>query len=77
MGWFKTEEEIKDSKVIDIRSRRKGKLRRRVSKIEEEGEFVTIEIRSDLLPEVSFMEEEETVEEEENVSTVYISNISE
>ena len=75
MGWFKTEEEIKENKVIDIRTRKSVNPRRLVSRIEEEGEFVTIEIKSNLLPEVSFSEEE-ILEEEENVSTIDISDIS-
>ena len=77
MGWFKTEEEIKESKAIDIRTRKTVNPRRRVSKIEEEGEFVTIERVSGLLPEITFTEEEDAIEEEENVSTIHISNISE
>ena len=74
MGWFKTEEEIQETKVIlEIEEMNP---RRAVSKIEEEGEFVTIELRTEALPVVSFSEEEDS-EEKENVSTIHISNISE
>lgn len=76
MGWFKTEQEFEEIRIKQ-RKLNSVKPRRRVSKIEEEGEFVTIEIKSSLLPDLTFSEEEETVDEEENVSTIHISNISE
>ncbi len=78
MSWFKKhiEEEQEERKIIDIRTRKAIKPRRRTSNIEEEGEFVTINFDSKLMPTVTFEEEEEIVEEE-NVSTINISNISE
>ena len=79
MSWFRKEEEIKEEiNVIDIKTRKTIKRRQNVSKIEEEGEMVTIALDAKLMPQVTFVDEQIlSEEEEENVSTVNISDISE
>ena len=79
MGWFKTEEELEKINLVDFQVRKTMMPRRVVSRIEEEGEFVTIRVNASTLPVVSFTEiEDEELEpqEEQDVSTIHSSNIS-
>ena len=76
MGWFKTEEEIKESKIVNIANRRSGNPRQSTSRVIEEGEFVTIKANPNVLPVISFSEEELESEEEEDVSSINNSDIS-
>ena len=74
MGWFRTETE--ETNIIDIKTRKAIKTPRSVSKIEEEGEMVTIALDEKLMPQVTFTDQQ-IGKEEENVSTDDISDISE
>tara|TARA_B100000427_G_scaffold269465_1_gene235830 strand:- start:553 stop:777 length:225 start_codon:yes stop_codon:yes gene_type:complete len=74
MGWFRRESE--ESKIIDIKTRKAIKSQQRPSSIEEEGEFVTIALNEQLMPEITFTDER-AEEEKEDVSTNNISDISE
>ncbi len=74
MGWFRTE--IEETKIIDIKTRKAIKTPRSVSKIEEEGEMVTIALDEKLMPQVTFTDQQ-IGKEEEDVSTDDISDISE
>ena len=74
MGWFRTETE--ETNIIDIKTRKAIKTPGSVSKIEEEGEMVTIALYEKLMPQVTFTDQQ-IGKEEEDVSTDDISDISE
>tara|TARA_B100000131_G_scaffold321606_1_gene372812 strand:- start:37017 stop:37241 length:225 start_codon:yes stop_codon:yes gene_type:complete len=74
MGWFRTETE--ETNIIDIKTRKAIKTPGSVSKIEEEGEMVTIALDEKLMPQVTFTDQQ-IGKEEEDVSTDDISDISE
>ena len=71
MGWFKEER-----KILDINDGQTVKRRANVSRIEEEGEIVTIEIDRSVMPEITFIDEQIIVKDEEDDSTNYSGDIS-
>jgi hypothetical protein len=71
MGWFKQQE-----KKININTKQAIKRRANVSRIEEEGEVVTIGIDRNIMPEITFVDQQIVVkDEEEDDSTSYSGNI--